>query len=373
MHKRKTLAALTAAILLLAGCSGDTEIGNGETIYFALSGPLAALEDMGFQKGMDLAMGEINENPALSGKTIAVEQFDDREDMTEGIKVAQKVVSANKYSALIGPFSSNIALATKNTYNENGLLVLSPVISNVKFTDPPLDLIFRNVASDEAEVERILAYAKEKGYQNLAVCYRGNDYGTQLSQIMSSRAGKFGISIIDSHSDFTNEMEYQNQYEKWVAMDVDAIYIGDSMPEVEGLIRLIRQSDPAIPILGTGGFALGDLIGTLGQTSEGIAYVDPYYIDTKNPAVAAFYQAYEKAYGEAPGPLSLAGYDTIHLLADAIAASESALPAEIAAALKSQGPWKSTAQEFRFDEAGNAQGIALPIMEISNGSYHIVN
>lgn len=373
MHKRRRLAALTAAILLLAGCSGGTEIGKGDVIYFALSGPLAALEGMGFQKGMDLAIGEINETPALSGKTIAVEQFDDREDMTEGIKVAQKVVSANKYSALIGPFSSNIALATKNTYNENGLLVLSPVISNVKFTEPPLDLIFRNVASDAAEVERILAYAKEKGYQNLAVCYRGNDYGIQLSQIMSSRAGEFGISIIDSHSDFTNEMEYQNQYEKWVAMDVDAIYIGDSMPEVEGLIRLIRQSDSAIPILGTGGFALGDLVSTLGTDANGIAYVDPYYIDTKNPAVAAFYQAYENAYGEAPGPLSLAGYDTIYLLADAIAASESALPAEIAAALKGQGPWKSTAQEISFDEGGNALGITLPIMEIVNGSYQIVN
>lgn len=370
--KKGTLAAITAVILLFSGCNGGTTIGTGDVVYFALSGPLATLEDMGFQKGMELAIAEVNEKTLLDGKTIVVEQFDDREDMTEGIKIAQKVAAANQYSALIGPFSSNIALSTKNTYNDKKILVMSPVISNVEFTSPPLDTIFRNVASDATEVERILQYAADKGYQNLAICYRGNDYGSQLSQIMSSQANEFGITIIDSHSDFMNQAEYQHQFEKWMAMDVDAIYIGDSMPEVEGLIQLIRNSDPDIPILGTGGFALGDLIETLGAAANQISYVDPFYTDMSNPAIEAFYQAYEQAYGEDPGPLSLSGYDTILLLADAIQGAGSVYPADLAATLKTQGPWKSTAQEIQFDEAGNALGISLPIIEIVNGTYQIV-
>lgn len=370
--KKGILAVITAVILLMSGCNGDTSIGEGETIYFALSGPLATLDEMGFQKGMELAIAEVNDKTLLEGKTIVIEQFDDREDMTEGIKIAQKVVAANRYSALIGPFSSNIALSTKNTYNDKKILVMSPVISNVKFTSPALETIFRNVASDAAEVERILQYARDKGYQNLAICYRGNDYGSQLSQIMSNQAKEYGITIIDSHSDFINQAEYQVQFEKWMAMDVDAIYIGDSMPEAEELIQLIRNSDSDIPILGTGGFALGNLIETMGATSNYISYVDPFYVDMSNPAIESFYQAYEQAYGEEPGPLSLSGYDTILLLADAIERTGNVYPADLAQTLKTQGPWKSTAHEIRFDEAGNALGISLPIIEIINSTYQIV-
>lgn len=370
--KKGILAVITAVILLMSGCNEDIGIGKGDVIYFALSGPLATLDEMGFQKGMDLAIAEVNDQTLLDGKIIAVEQFDDREDMTEGIKIAQKVATANRYSALIGPFSSNIALSTKNTYNDKKILVMSPVISNVKFTSPALETIFRNVASDAGEVERILQYARDKGYQKLAICYRGNDYGSQLSQIMSSQAKEFGITIIDSHSDFMNQAEYQIQFEKWMAMDVDAIYIGDSMPEAVGLLQLIRNSDPDIPILGTGGFALGDLIEALGVASNHISYVDPFYINMSNPAIDSFYQAYEQAYGEEPGPLSLSGYDTILLLADAIERTGNVYPADLAQTLKTQGPWKSTAHEIQFDEAGNALGINLPIMEIVNSTYQIM-
>lgn len=369
VFKKGVAITVIASLFLLSGCGDGNTVGNGDVINFALAGPLETLDSLGFQKGMDLALTEINEKGILDGKTIKVDQFDDKEDLTQGIKVAQKVSSAGKYSALIGHFSSNIALATKNTYNDNKVLVLSPMISNIEFTNPPLDYIFRNVASDEAEVEKILQYAADKGYKNIAVCYRNNDYGSQLSSVVNKRARDFGITVVDSHGDFVNDLEFKNQYEKWIAMDVDAIFVGDSMPDAEEVVKQIRATNPTIPILGVGGFAFSDILASLGNTANGITYIDSYYFDKENANIKNFTAAYKEAYGEDPGYLSLSGYDTIYLLADAIVKGNSADPTAIADTFKRKGPWKSSTNEFTFDEAGNAIGINLPIVEIVNEAY----
>ncbi len=367
--KKGVVATVVAGLFLMGGCGGGGAAGSGDVIHFALAGPLETLDSLGFQKGMELAMAEINEKGLLDGKTISVDQFEDREDLTEGIKVAQKVAAAEKYSALIGHFSSNIALATKNTYNDSHVLVLSPMISNIEFTTPPLDYIFRNVASDEAEVEKILKYAAGKGYRNIAVCYRNNDYGSQLSAVMNKRAKDFGITVVDSHGDFVNTLEFDNQYEKWTAMDVNAIFVGDSMPDAEEVVKMIREKDPTIPILGAGGFAFSDILASLGDTANGVTYIDSYYFDQEKDKIQKFTKAYKEAYGEDPGYLSLSGYDTMNLLADAIEKGGSADPEVMKDTLKNKGPWKSSTNEFTFDEAGNAIGINLPIVEIINGTY----
>jgi branched-chain amino acid transport system substrate-binding protein len=324
VFKKGVAAAVVISLFLTAGCGGSA--GQGDEIRFALAGPLDTLESLGFQKGMELAVTEINGKGLLDGRTIAVDQFDDKEDLTEGIKIAQKVSSAGKYSALIGHFSSNIALATKNTYNDNKVLVLSPMISNIEFTSPPLKYIFRNVASDEAEVQKILQYASDKGYKNIAVCYRNNDYGSQLSSVVNKRAKDYGITVVDSHGDFVNPMEFDKQYEKWTAMDVNAVFVGDSMPGAEDVVKLIREKNPVIPILGVGGFAFSDILADLGGTANGVTYIDSYYFDKENPEIKKFTEAYKAAYGEEPGYLSLSGYDTIRLLADAIEKGGSADP-----------------------------------------------
>jgi len=369
VFRKGIAAAVIASLFLLGGCGGGSAAGSGDVISFALAGPLETLESLGFQKGMELAMAEINGNGLLDGKTIAVDQFDDKEDLTEGIKIAQKVSAAGKYSALIGHFSSNIALATKNTYNDNKVLVLSPMISNIEFTAPPLDYIFRNVASDEAEVEKILQYASDKGYKNIAVCYRNNDYGSQLSSVVNKRAKDFGVTVVDSHGDFVNTAEFDIQYEKWTAMDVDAVFVGDSMPGAEDVVKLIREKNPTIPILGVGGFAFSDILADMGPTANGVTYIDSYYFDKENPKIKKFTEAYKAAYGEEPGYLSLSGYDTVRLLADVIEKGGSADPTVMAETLRTKGPWTSSTNTFNFDEAGNAIGVNLPIVEIISGTY----
>lgn len=369
VFKKGIVITVIASLFLMGGCGGDSTVGEGDVIHFALAGPLETLDSLGFQKGMELAISEINEVGLLGGKTISVDPYEDKEDLTEGIKIAQKVSAAGKYSALIGHFSSNIALATKNTYDDNKVLVLSPMISNIEFTAPALDYIFRNVASDEAEAEKLLQYAANMEYKNIAIYYRNNDYGSQLSSVVNKRAKDFGITVVDSHGDFINAMEFKNQYEKWMAMDVDAIFVGDSMPDAEEVVKMIRGINPTIPILGAGGFAFSDILAGLGEAANGITYIDSFHFDGENAKLQKFTKAFQAAYGEEPGYLSLIGYDTIYLLADAIEKGGSANPVVIADTLKNKGPWVSSTNEFTFDEAGNAIGINLPIVEIVNGTY----
>ncbi len=368
-HYKKIGCILTIALLAVfaAGCE---KAADRNTVYLASAGPADRIEGE-FKNGITIAIDEINQSDYLEGKTIQVDYYDDSRDLTTGIKIAQKLAEqTDKYSAVIGHWNASISIPAATIYNHAGLLAITPMVSSPKLTIPSKDYIFRTVPTDADEAQKIAGYAAEKGFENIAVCYIDSDYGTGLCDEFEKAASERSISIIDTHTNFINREEFEKQYDKWQALDIDAVFVSDSLPNAVELINLIRDKDAGLPILSAGGFSFEDVVSLAGENSNNITYVALYYPDQQLDSLIAFNQKYKEVYGEEPTSfLASKGYECVYLIAKGIKETGSPSSKVIAEYLHTMKPWQGVFNTYNFKENGDPQGMELFIVEVKDGKY----
>jgi branched-chain amino acid transport system substrate-binding protein len=371
-QKRRSRTAIVVIALLtvsslLVGCGG--EIAE-DTVYLASVGPESRINGE-FGNGVAMALEEINQGDYLVGKTIAVETFDDNRDLTTGIKIAQKLAEQrDKYSAVIGHWNASISIPSSTIYNDAGLLTISPMVSSPELTQPAKQHIFRAVPTDADEARKIAEYAAEKGYRNIAICYTQSDYGTGLTKEFVLAGKELGIEIIDIHSDFVSQAEFDKQYSKWEALDIEAVFVADSLPYAIDLIHRIRAKDASLPILSAGGFSFDNLVELAGEDGNQVAYVALYYPGQQLETQIEFNRKYQEKYGEEPTSfLASKGYELIYLIADAVKETGSVDSRDLADYLRGMEPWKGVLDEYHFDENGDPQDMKLYIVEVNDGTY----
>ncbi|NPV91241.1 MAG: ABC transporter substrate-binding protein [Firmicutes bacterium] len=347
---------------------------DDHTIYLASIAPPDYLQNLGFQEAMDLALDEVNSRGLINGKyKLQIEVLDDKDDLTTGMRVAQQVVKEARYTAVIGHWTANVALPTAKIYENGGRLVLSPAVSNVKLTQDASNYIFRTVPSDQDEINKIMEYIQEKGYDRLAVCYADTKYGQGLVELLGQACKERDITITDIHRTFVNQDEFEKQYRKWAALDTKAVFVADALPSGIQIVKQVRSQSPDLPILSAGGFGFDDVNALMEGQASNISYVDPYYHDRSQAKIQRFNALYKAKYSKEPGQLSIEGYDIVHRLADAIEKAGSTDTAAISRALKSTEDWEGTTDSFHFDEKGNVIGRRLTIVEVRKGQYHYSN
>ena len=371
--KKRMLVAVVLTVVMLpllfaTGCEEGKQ--DASLLRIAVAGPDSRMEGE-FKNGIAMAVGEINESDYLEGRTVQIEYFDDKRDLTTGIKVAQELAEQSEsYAAVIGHWNASINIPAAEIYNDAGLLAISPIVSSPELTVPAKEFIFRTVPTDADEAQKIAAYAAEKGYQNIAVCYTDSDYGIGLCAAFEDAASELGINIIDTHADFINQLEFDTQYKKWTALDVDAIFVSDSLPYATDLINMIRGKSAGLPILSAGGFSLDDVVALAGENSSNIAYVALYYPEKELQSQKEFIRQYTALYGEAPTSFkAFKGYECVKLLADAAKATGSSSSADLAEYLHTMKEWQGVTDTFKFKENGDPEGMELFVVEVSEGSY----
>lgn len=368
--KLKLFGLLAALLLLLTWGTGCEEAADPNLVQIASVGPANRMEGE-FQNGISMALEEINGADYVPGKTVTVEYVDDQRDLTTGIKAAQSLANrAAEISAVIGHWNAFIGIPTANVYEDARLLTITPMISSPALTRDK-SYIFRGVPTDGDEAVRIADYAAAKGLTRVAVCYTDSDYGRGLANEFEAACRVAGIQVVDSHRDFINQHEFDAQYDKWVALEVDAVFISDSLPYAGELVKTIRAKDANMPILSAGGFSFDDVVALLGpEISNNITYVALYYPEAEDPSLQAFNEGYQALYGEKPASwLASKGYDLIYLIADAINAAGSKDSADLAAYLSGMEPWEGVFSTYSFSESGDPKDMELYIVEVRGGVY----
>jgi branched-chain amino acid transport system substrate-binding protein len=103
-----------------------------------------------------------------------------------------------------------------------------------------------------------------------------------------------------------------------------------------------------------------------GQAANGIYAAVPYASTMKTPKNEAFVKAYGEQYKVAPGKYSAAGYNSLHILVDAIARAQSTDPDKIREALL-KTDYEGPNGHFRFDAKGQATGFTVVLVQLENG------
>ncbi len=305
-------------------------------------------------KGIDMAVNEINAKGGLLGRKLEIVKADDEASVNKGLVIAQNFSNNLDMVAVIGHIHSYVSLAAANTYEFNGIVMLSPASTATILTKRDHKRIFRMMPNNSQLGKQIAKYIKTKGYQRVIVYYPRGDYGRDLANYFEQHANKLGLHVVDRRSYLEDVTDHRDDLEDWGQLyRFDVILLPGSLPEVAHIIKQIRELGMTQPIIGGDAMDTQELAKQTGTAGEGVIIITPFHFKKLHAKILKFINDYRKKHKQDPDAAAAYGYDAVMLLAHAIQEAKSSAPNKIAKYLHSGHTWQGVAGKYSYDKHGD--------------------
>ncbi len=326
-----------AAAVLLAGAAMAQEpikIGGA----FNLTGALASL-DVPAANGAKLAVKEINAAGGVLGRPLELVVYDGKTDPATITNIATQMINGDHVVAITGFTDSDSALA------------LGPIAQRAKVpfvtagaTSPLLptqigDYMFLEPFGDNVQAAVGAEFAMKKWGDKAYLLYdKATEYTNLLAGYFKDAFTHGGGQVLLEDSYKSGDTSYSAQITKLKALSTqpDFLYISAMPDDIGTIVKQVRQAGIDLPIIGGDGYDTPLLVQVAGPASNDV-YFTTHALMTMDstPAVAKFIQAYNAEYGKDPeNAFAALGYDSVHLIANAITQANSTDPTKIRDALQ---------------------------------------
>jgi branched-chain amino acid transport system substrate-binding protein len=341
-HSKRNLVGLlvVAVVSLLAAslvaCGSSSGGGALKIGYLAdFSGPLAEFGPE-IQKGVDLAVKEINANGGVNGKPVTVVTGDDKTDTTAGVEEARRLVEKEKVNAIVGPLASTVAIAVAESVTGPAKIVtISPSATSPALTTAKdNDYLFRSTTSDAAQGVVLAQLAAEQNLSKVGVLYIEGAYGQGLADAF--KASYKGDAQMASYKD--NQTTYVAELKKAAADGATTLIAIGYPTQAQVYVREALENKIFSNFLFVDGTKSEDLLKAIGADKlEGMQGTAP----TSGPetdSLKAWNDAYTAEYGALPTrPYVREAYDAVVAIALAAEKAKSNDSTKIRDALRDIG------------------------------------
>ncbi|HBC91996.1 MAG TPA: branched chain amino acid ABC transporter substrate-binding protein [Pelotomaculum sp.] len=366
------LAANTLLVILfalLAGCSDREERGD---IVIGVAWPFAAQNDL-FQEGVWLAADEINNNGGINGRKVRLVEKDDGNTVTGGMAVAQSFTKVPNLTAVIGHRTSSVSITASATYENAGMVMLSPASTAPALTQKGYQFIFRNIPSDDEATRQLALFAAQRGLQRIVIYYSDDSYGIGLANSFEDHAKEAGMDIVDRFSYYAGLKDLQRLCEKWKALEFDGIFVARHMPDGAEFIANAAKLDVTVPFFAGNTLDTPQLYEIAGKAAEGTVVCSIFNPQESRAEVKSFVDSFRSKYGVMPTSYAAQGYDALNLLAEAVQESGSASPDAVAQKLRTFKDMPGVAGFHTFADNGDDIGGLVVKKVLRNGQFEYIN
>jgi branched-chain amino acid transport system substrate-binding protein len=340
--------ALAGVALGVAACSkgGDAGSGSGDAIKVGVYGPFTGgSSPMGasMRDGARLAAEEINAKGGVLGKKIQLVERDDQATPERGAQVMQDLVSNEKVVAVLGPINTGVALASYKYPMQAKI----PLVINVSagapvnelFKDNPDNYVFRIAASDDIQAEMIVGEAVDKrGLKKVALLCDETNYGQNGCKKMIEALTKRGLTPVYVGKFKIKDTDMTPQLQEARTAGTQAVLTYGIGPELAQIANGMNKLGWKVPMIASWTASMSNFIDAAAANGNGVQMPQTFIQEgASRPQAAAFIDAYKKKYSteRIPSAVSAAqGYDSMHLLANAIAQAGSTEGPKVKAALE---------------------------------------
>ena len=271
------------------------------------------------QRGINLAVKEINAGGGVMGKKLEPIFEDDKAVARDGVNATQKLINVDKVPVIIGGIVSAVTLAAAPICESNKVVWLSPTSSAPAITNAG-EYIFRNFPSDDLEGKVMADFLQSKGHKTVAVLQVQNDYGEGIAKVFKSNfTGKGGsIPVLEKYKQ--DESDFRSILTKVVNAKPDAIYYIGYYKDVALAAKQAREAGSKIPFYATTTVEDPQFVQLGGSAVEGVIYplASGYDQESQDANIQKFTTAYKNEYHEDPGFVEAQAYDCVYLVKQAI-------------------------------------------------------
>jgi branched-chain amino acid transport system substrate-binding protein len=271
------------------------------------------------QKGIEMALEEVNKTGGIQGKLVRIVVEDDQSKPEEAATAVKKLVNQDKVLVVLGEVASSRSLAGAPICQEAEVPMVTPSSTNPKVTQVG-DFIFRVCFIDPFQGEVMAKFARNTLKASKAAILKDikNDYSVGLAQFFTETFKNLGGTIIAEESYSEGDIEFRAQLTALKAKKPDVIFIPGYYTEVGLIARQARDLGITIPLIGGDGWDSPRLIEIGGKALENTYYSNHYTPDDPRPEVQKFLADFKAKYNEIPDAMAPLGYDAARIAFDAI-------------------------------------------------------
>jgi len=330
MRFRKIVPILAAAALATATAA------TAQPVKIGLSGPFtggSASMGVSMRDGVRIAVDEINKSGGVLGRTLLLVERDDEARNEIGVQIAQELINKEEVVATLGYINTGVALASQRFYEEAEIPVINNVATGTLITrqflppDNKANYIFRTSANDIIQSGMIVDEAiTRRGFKKPAILADSTNYGQfGRADLVKALAAK-GVTPVTEEKFNIGDTDMTAQLLRAKQADADVILTYGIGPELAQIANGMAKLGWKVPLVGSWTLSMATFIDNAGPNGEGATMPQTFLQIPNTPKRKAFIEAYQAAskLDRIPSPISAAqGYDSVYLLAAAIAQAKS--------------------------------------------------
>jgi branched-chain amino acid transport system substrate-binding protein len=370
-HSRPAiLLALVGTILTSSSCSRKQEPGIPVGQFASLTGGQASF-GQSTDKGVQLALAEINAAGGVLGQPLRIITKDNQSKPGETSTAVRELISRNKVVALIGEVASGRSLEAAPIAQRSGIPMISPASTNEKVTETG-DHIFRVCFIDPFQGTVCAKFSRKLGFTKAGIITDvSKDYSLGLAKSFKQEFTANGGVITGEQSYSGGDKDFSAQLTAIKADNPQVIFLPAYYTEAPLIIRQARQLGITVPFVGGDGWDSPELVGVGGSAVEGCYFSNHFSDQSKDPRVVSFVDAYRKKYNGEPDAMVALGYDSVYLLADAMKRAGTTDPAKVNAAIAATKDFPGVTGKITLDEHRNPNKPAV-MLQVKNGKFAYV-
>lgn len=333
----------------------------------SMTGPEATF-GMGSQKGVELAVKEINEAGGIRGKKIELVAADDQGKPDEAVTALTKLITQNKVVAVVGEAASSRMLAMAPIAQQFKVPLVSPSATNAKVTEVG-DYIFRVCFIDPFQGPIVAKFLVENLKLKKVAILRDvrNDYSIGLANHFAEALKKFGGEVVSDLRYSAGDVDFRAQLTQIRAINPQAIFLPGYYTDVGLIARQARELGLKQPLLGGDGWSSPSLTQVGGKALNGAYFADHFAPDDTSARVQDFLKRFKKENGTEPNSSSALGYDAAKVILDAIKRSPDESPKAIREALAKTKDFPGVTGSITINAERNAEKPAV-MLKVENGA-----
>lgn len=356
--------------LLLGSCTQKDEpikIGIAATI----TGTSTAF-GINVRNGVLLAVEEVNKSGGIEGRKIELIIKDDMAEAETALKVDRELIEEGVV-AIIGHYSSHLAVKTVKLMNENNMLMISPTVSTAQ-----LSTIDDNFIRLVVPVDRLAPWMAEvclsrMGLSKMTLVYdiSNADYTKSLVHHFKKRfetiEGKVSREIT-----FNSKQEYSAEdiVQDIISSEPDGVLILSNAINTAVLCQHLRKLNSTIKIITSGwSFSDPDFISYGGPGVEGVIGITSFNNESESSSFLLFKKRYEARFDEKTSLACQMGYEAAKVLFSALRVTDD--PAKLKETILKQKVFQGLDSIVSIDEYGDPYRTVY-ILEIKNGKVRTI-
>ena len=316
----RAIAALIAtAGLTLSACGTTDDSGDGggggsaadcdKSIAFfgALTGPAAGLGQQ-ILNGVELAVDQHNE--ANADCEVGLVQYDSQGNPDQAPQLATQAAGDDSVIGIVGPAFSGESAAAGPIFAEAGLPTISPSATGTDLADNGWDTFHRILGNDASQGPAAARYISDTvAAESVFVMDDASEYGAGLSDIVKENLSD---TVVGEDTIQQGDTDFSASVTKVKSSNAETLFFGGYYTEASLLISQLRDGGWDGTFVVADGVKDPGFIDGAKDASEGTIITCPC-IPPEDPAVAEFADAYEAAYGAAPGTYTAEAYDSANV------------------------------------------------------------